>query len=792
MIGQTISHYRIIEKLGEGGMGVVYKAHDTTLDRTVALKFLPHYLTTDQAEKERFYHEARAAAALTHQNIAVVYEIGEYEGPASAGAPAGKQIFIAMEYVEGKTLKEIVGVISAKDRADLRHESPLPMKKILDIAIQICDGLAAAHEKGIVHRDIKSDNIIVTLKGQAKITDFGLAKLKGATKLTKAGSTLGTAAYMSPEQARGEDVDHRSDIFSLGAVLYEIITGQRPFKGEHEAAIMYSLMNEIPEPLARYKSNIPDELQRIVDKALAKNKGERYQHVDEMVSDLRRVEHTISGTVASKIKKSKAPWVIAAVAVVLVAIIIYLFYPKPGVASANSKTIAVLPFSNLSEDKGDEYFSDGITEDILTQLSKIADLSVISRTTMMQYKGTKKSLKEIGGELKAGVILEGSVRRSGDRVRISSQLIDAATDKHIWADNYDREMKDVFAIQSDVAKQIAAALKAKFSSSEKERIEKIQTESTEAYQLYLKGRFYWNKRTVPDLRKSIEYFNQAIEKDPSYALAYAGLASSHVIIPAFGFSAMESYQKAQQAATRALEFDSTLAEAHTVLGHIKENRYDWTNAENEYRQAIELNPSYPTAHQWYSGLLSTLGRFDEAITEAMRATELDPLSLIINYNLCMTHFYMRHYDQAMDQCNKGIELDPNFPWSYYARAVVAEVQGRFDEAIKDNQKVRMLAHNDPLTPGDLGRCYARIGRKDEALEALRKLREYANQGYSVSFAFANIYYGLGDRERTFEMMEKSIRDQEGWILDANSNPLYDSLRSDPRFIALMKKVGLGK
>ena len=779
MIGQTISHFRILEKLGEGGMGVVYKAEDTKLDRIVALKFLPPELTRDVEAKERFLHEAKAASALNHPNICSIHTIEEYEGPEYAGAPEDRQQFIDMEFVEGKTLNAI------------SKEQGLPLKDVLAIATQVCQGLNAAHKKGIVHRDIKPDNIMLTDDGQVKIMDFGLAKLKGTSRITKTHSTVGTLAYMSPEQAQGEDVDQRTDVFSAGALLYEMVTGRQPFRGEHEAAILYSIMNETPEPLARYKANVPVELQRVLDKALAKDRGERYQHVDETIADLRRVQHALSGNITSAVKRSRVPWIVAAV-VVLVTIGIYLFYPQSGSTSANGKTIAVLPFSNLSEDKGDEYFSDGITEDILTQLSKITDLSVISRTTMMQYKGTKKSLKEIGKELNAGVILEGSIRRSGERVRISSQLIDATSDRHLWAENYDREMKDIFAIQSDVAQQIAVALRAKLPLSEKERIERAQTQNTEAYHLYLKGRYYWNKRTGTDLQKSIDYFNQAIGKDPYYALAYAGLASSHGIAPAFGISTKEHYPKAQQAATKALELDSTLAEPHTVLGQIDENQYDWTKAEREYKRAIELNPSYPTAHQWYSGLLSTLQRLDEAITEAKRAAELDPLSLIINYNLCMTLLYLRQYQQAIDQCNKGIELDPNFPWSYYIRGQIAEVQGRFDAAMKDYQTARLLSHNDPNVPGDIGRCYARFGRKDEALESLRELREFAKQGYSVSAAIANVYYGLGDKQRTFEWLEKSIQDHASSLMDLNSNPLCDDLRSDPSFVAFLDKVGLRK
>jgi TolB-like protein/Tfp pilus assembly protein PilF len=622
--------------------------------------------------------------------------------------------------------------------------------------------------------------------------DFGLAKLKGSSKLTKTHSTLGTLSYMSPEQARGEEVDQRSDVFSLGAVLYEMITGRRPFKGEHEAAIIYLLVNETPEPLARYKSGVPDEMQRVIDKALAKEKDNRYQHVDEMAADLRSALPNLSSHIATASRRSKVLWMFAAGVLALVVAGIYLFYPKSVPTSANRKSIAVLPFKNLSSSKDDEYFSDGIAEDIRTQLSNIADLKVISQQGVLRYKNSNKSITEIGKELGVATVLEGSVQHVGSQVRINAQLIDASDESHIWADKYDKEMTQIFSIQSEVAQKIAEMLRAKLLPSEKDRIERKPTANTDAYQLYLKGRFYWNKRTVPDLQKAIEYFNQAIEKDPCYALAYAGLANSYVILPAFGLSAKEKHQKAQQATIKALEFDSTLAEVHAVLGQIKENQFDWMNAESEYKRAIELNPSYPTAHQWYSGLLVTLGRFDDAIAEARRAAELDPLSLIINYSLGWTLYCMRQYDQAIDQCNKGIELDPNFPWSYYPRGMVAEVQGRLDEAIKDYQKARLLSHNDPTTLGDIGRCCARTGRKDDALKTLRELPEYYKKGYSISYAMANVYYGLGDTEKTFEWLERSIRDQEGIITDISSNPLWDNLRLDPRFIALLKKIGLGK
>jgi len=771
MVGKVISHYRILEKLGEGGMGVVYKAEDIKLKRTVALKFLPPHFSADDEVRERFINEAQAASALNHTNICSIHAIEEFE----------KQQFIDMEFVEGKTL----GV--------LLNEKELSLKEVVDIALQITEGLNAAHKKGIVHRDIKPDNIMVTGDNLVKIMDFGLAKLKGSSKLTKTYSTLGTLSYMSPEQARGEEVDQRSDIFSFGAVLYEMITGRRPFKGEHEAAIMYSVMNETPEPLARYKAEVPEELQRVVDKSLTKERVKRYQHADEIVADLRSAEPKLSRNIVTVSHRSKAPWIVASVVAVLAGIGIYLFYPKSGPTSANSKTIAVLPFNNLSGNQEDEYFSDGITEDILAQLSKIADLNVISRTTMMQYKSTKKPLKEIGKELNAGVVLEGSVRHSGNRIRIASQLIDAGTDRHLWAETYDRDMQDVFAIQSDVAKEIAAALKAKFLPTEKERIEKKQTENTEAYQLFLLGRFYWNKRHLDDHKTAIGYFKQAIQKDPGYAMAYAGLASTYGLLPQYGLMPGEYIPIAEAAAEKALALDTTLAEAHAVLGMIAgEYKWDWAVGEKQYLQAIELNPSYPTAHQWYAGHLSYFGRFDEALLEIQRAHDLDPLSLIINMSLGDVFYYMRQYDKAMEQYNKTLALDENFAWGHYCLGEVYEARGKFSEAIAEYQKTRTLARGGTVGISNLGHAYAKSGRKDEALKLLDELARFSEQGYSVTFDIASVYSGLGEKNKTFEWLEKAYEERSIGLTGLAIDPYWDDFRSDPRFIALLERMGFRK
>jgi len=796
MIGKTIAHYRIIEEIGRGGMGEVYKAEDTKLRRTVALKFLPPELTRDAEAKQRFLHEARTAAALNHPHIVTIHEINEHEG----------QVFIAMEYVEGQTLKDLISSCRPPSTANR-----LPIPQVLDIATQISSGLAAAHEKGIVHRDIKPQNILVDKNNHVKILDFGLAKLKGVSSLTKESSTLGTVHYMSPEQTMGKDVDHRTDIWSLGVMLYEMITGQPPFKGDYEQAVIYSILNEEPGSLTSIRKDAPPEFDRILEKALAREPEDRYQHMDDLLVDLKhlkrdsRPDRKPAAPAAIRRKTRRwTRWGIPAALILLAAIAVILFFipkGKPGTTTetttvrtdkaAWTHSIAVLPFKNLSDSREDEYFSDGITDDIIAQLSKISDLKVISRTSVMRYKGTGKSVPEIGKELNVGTVLEGSVRHAGNQVRIVAQLIDALDEGHLWANTYDKEMTQIFAVQSDVAQKIANALQAKLSPGEKERIETRQTGNPEAYELYLKGRFHWNKRTIPDFQKAIVYFRNAVEKDPSYALAYAGLADSYYLMADYGYPTKEYYQKAREAAAKALAINSNLAEVHAVLGAIKESQYDWASAESEYRRAIEINPNYPIAYHWYSQFLCEQGRFDEALAEARRAVELDPLSLIINTNLGVTLNCMRRLDQAIKQFKKGIELDPNFPWSYLCLGNVFESQGKLDEAIREYEKAKLLSADYLPMLGDIGRSFARAGRREDALEALRELDEYSKKGYAVSFAIANVYYGLEDRDKTFAWLEKSIQDHETGISNI-IDPLYDGLRSDPRYTVLMKKIGLIK
>ncbi len=745
MIGKSISHYKILHKLGEGGMGVVYKAQDTKLERVVAIKFLPQHLTTESVEKERFVHEAKAASALNHTNVTTIYEIDEFEG----------QTFIVMEYCEGQTLRKIV------------EKETLSIKKVLDIAIQICEGLTIAHEKGIVHRDIKSDNIMLTPRGQVKIMDFGLAKLKGATKLTQSRSTLGTAAYMSPEQAQGKEADHRSGIFSFGVVLYEMVTGRLPFKGEHEAATIHSIVKDTPEPLARYKSGVPGELQRIVGKAMEKDLEMRYQHVDDLGADLRKLKTELETGVTRTLEAATKP--------------------KP--------SIAVLPFTDLSADKDQEYFCDGMAEEIINALTHVEGLHVVARTSAFSFRGKEIDIREIGKKLNVKTVLEGSVRKAGNRLRISAQLVNVADGYHIWSEKYDRDLEDIFAIQDEISLAIVDKLKIKLLRKEKAALVKRYTDDLEAYSLYLKGRYHWNKRTPEGLKKAIQHFEQVIERDPSYALAYAGLADSYILLAEHSLlPPKDAFPRAKAAVIKALDIEETLSEAHTSLAFIKTlSDWDWMGAEKEFKQAIEFNPGYATAHQWYAEHLTMTGRYAEAIAEFKRAQELDPLSLIIGVASAVTLFCgTRRYDRVIEECQKVLEMDPNFGGALNVLGMVYRERAMYEEAIEAFQKARTFDEGNTWVTAELGHAYAVSGNRSEAQKVLDELEQLSKRSYVPPDNIALVYWGFGKKNLTFEYLEKAYEGRSVGLSWLKADPIFDSLRSDPRFIKLLKKVGLEK
>jgi len=744
MIGKTISHYKILEKLGEGGMGEVYLAKDTKLNRRVALKFLPAQYAADEEFKARFKREAQAAAGLNHPNIITIHEVAEHDS----------RPYIAMEYVEGKSLKDLIG------------EKELPVNQILDVAMQICEGLAKAHQTGIIHRDIKPQNILMDQESRVRICDFGLAKLKRDAMLTRIGTSVGTVAYMSPEQAKGDDVDHRTDIWALGVVLYEMFTGEMPFKGEHDQAVIYSILNAEPHPLI----GSPLELERVVNKALAKNPEERYQAVTDVLADLRLLREGFGSGVTRTVRVAMEP----------------------------SPSIAVLPFANLSADKEQEYFCDGMAEEIINALTQVEGLHVVARTSAFSFRGKQLDIREIGKRLNVGAVLEGSVRRAGARLRITAQLVNVADGYHLWSERYDRDIgelccpEDIFGIQDEISLAIVDKLKVRLLKGEKTKLIKRHTEDLDAYNLYLKGRYFWNLRTEESLKKSIDYFNQAIEKDPNYALAYAGLADSQITMQDYSsLSPKVTLFRAKEAANKALEIDSMLAEAHNSLAQVMFRGWDWEGAEREHKRALELNPNYASAHHWYALVLAYAARFDEAIAEMKRAWELDPLSLIMNRNLGLVLYFARRYDKATEQLQKTLEMDSSFSLAHASLGLVYLQKSMYREALMELQKESdMRGGSDAPVETWKGIAYAKAGEKSEAKRVLDDLLKRAKQVYVSPVLFAGLYFALGENDLGFKSLDLAYDQRDSRLLELNVLPEFDSVRSDPRFKELLKRVGL--
>ena len=736
--GTTVSHYKIIEKIGSGGMGEVYLAEDIKLDRKVALKFLPPHLCQDEDCRTRFKREAQAAARLNHPNIVTIHEVSEFKG----------RLFFAMEHVEGQSLKEF-----SSDRDP-------SIEQILELGIQICEGLNDAHEKGVTHRDVKPSNILIDLHGRAKIVDFGLASVVGTDHLTKTGSTLGTIGYMSPEQVQGIQTDHRSDLFSLGVVLYELITRRNPFKRESEAATMKAVSDDKPEPLARYKADVPGGLQCLIEKALEKSAETRYQTAADMLGDLKRATRDSYG------KESPA---------------------------ARKPSVAVLPFANLSADHEQEYFCDGMAEEIINALTHIEGLLVVARMSCFAFKGQHADIREVGRKLNVGTVLEGSVRRAGNRLRITAQLISVSDGYHLWSERYDREMEDVFAVQDEISVAIVEALRGKLLGQEKTAIARRFTENLKAYNLYLKGRYHWNKRTEQGMRKGLEYFQQAAREDPAYVLPYTGIADCYNLLGWYGYVApKEAFPKAKVAAEKARDMDATLAEVHTSLATVREfHDWNWSAAEKGYRRAIELNPSYLPAHHRYGEFLCYLGRHEEAIREVECALNLDPLSLVYNAIAVELRYFARQYDQAIEAALRTVEMDPNFFPVHWLVAFAYAQKQMYKDAMTENQRTADLhgeAH--PLIITQLGILYSLSGKNDEAREALDELSELSERRFVSPFYTALIHLGLGEKNSALKWLEKAYDEHDHALETLKVEPMLDSLRSHPRFEALLKRMEL--
>lgn len=791
LIGQSVAHYRILSLLGRGGMGEVYLAQDTKLGRRVALKLLPISLNKDEDRLKRFAREARSASALNHPNVSVIHEIGETDD--------GRH-FIAMEHIEGRTLRRRL------------NEGPVTLDEAIRITLQVASALTAAHDAGVIHRDVKPENIMLRPDGYVKVLDFGLAKLTErflpvndseaptfSAFDTESSHLIGTVNYLSPEQARRQLVDERTDNWSLGVVLYEMLARHMPFTGETPSHTIVAILEREPEPLTRHLDKVPTQLQQIIAKALRKDRDQRYQTTAEITADLESLRHTISTDSIKFEKPSMSPVLKSRLAMVAIAVVLivaiagvirFLTRNKPNANLASINSVAVLPFANMSTDPNMEYLSDGITDSLINNLSQVPNLKVIGRSSTFRYKGQQTDAHAIGQELGVETVLTGRIVEHNGNLSIYVDLEDARDKTHIWGEQYNRKMADLLVIQNELSQKISENLRLRLSGEEKQRFAKRPTDNVEAYQMYLKGRWYWNKFTREGRAQAINSFEQAIKLDPNYALAYAGLADVYVVDGTVPLR--ESSQKAKAAAERALVLDNSLGEAHATLGFIKTHyEIDWAGAEAEFKKAIELNPNYATAHHFYADMLMARGDFEKALQELEKARQLDPLSPIINVDFGLIYYYQRDYDRSIEYLKQIAERFPDFfparehlAWAYTEKKM-------YREAIAEYQKANTLSQgSNTMVNATLAYTYAVSGKKDEARKILKDLEARLARQNIPPLRFAVMNLALGQKDQVFQWLERARTDLDLFLVYIRISPFFDSLRNDPKFQDFIQRLGL--
>ncbi|HXU45710.1 MAG TPA: protein kinase [Thermoanaerobaculia bacterium] len=743
MIGRVVSHYKVLERLGRGGMGVVYKAEDIKLGRKVALKFLPPHVSPTVETNQRFLQEARAASALDHPNTCTIFEIDETEEG---------QLFIVMAYYDGETLS-----------AKLKQGS-LPASEAAGFVSQAALGLGRAHQQGIIHRDVKPANLMVTREGVVKVLDFGIAKLVGGSPVTHAGKIVGSVEYMAPEHARGDDIDARADLWSLGVVLYEALSGKKPFRSDHPQAALYAILHLEPKPLCDVAPYVPGRLQEVVAKALQKAPALRYQNAEELIRDLDEQE---SWTGPTSAYPSQTP-----------------VRPQP--------SIAVLSFKDMSPEQDQQYFCDGMAEELITSLSRVEGLRVASRTSTFELtKGGPTDLRTVRERLGVSTILEGSVRKAGLRLRITVRLVNATDGYELWSDQYDRELEDIFAVQEEIARQIVETLRPKLLAEVGPLVQPAG--GFEAYNLYLKGRFHWNQRTEAGLKKSIELFEQAAAADPTYARAYAGLADAHLLLGIYGFAAPDEVMpRAREAAEKALGLDGQSAEVYASLACLEAvYEWDWEGAEGDFRHAIVIDPRYPTAHHWFAAnVLAPCGRFKEALDELRLAEDLDPLSLAIHASVGLVFTYERRFEEAIDELQRAIELDPRFAVAHFFHGQALSQLGRHDEAIAALERAVQLSEGALEIRSALACAYAAAGKVEPARRIRRELEERSLHGYVSPVLLAQIHASLGEVGSALDLLARAIRWRAADLAWVGVRPVFDALRGEPRFGELLEDLHL--